>query len=281
MYTIPSLDPRGSQSVPRRKVVRVSEVLIGLGTFRFFLWLLDMIGRGESAIDIYRFLPKVLSFLGHPAFSGCAAAVGFALLWLTAKNSERITTSVLVHPYTKQPFTRPIYPAFRRAALACLAASIVAVLVCLCYKTQLRSYILIEELPHAGVSGPPAPEPSTLLPPVDSKPKPRPTPALTLAEPPGNPKPSSSSASQYLPLTPPGQSSAPKTQLERLTEGNRGLAKADRDRLAEALFEFAQVLDQAEAVEKNSTLKAQHLHRLGMMVQLLETSSFTGTNCRK
>ncbi|MGA3162353.1 MAG: hypothetical protein ABSC77_14190 [Terracidiphilus sp.] len=105
-------------------------------------------------MDVYKLLPHFLAFLGHPAFSGGAIVAGFALLWGYAKNSEKISTSMIVDPYTKQPIKHPIYPAFRRAAWTCLTASILAMLVWSCYRTPLKSYIFIEELPKATINIP-------------------------------------------------------------------------------------------------------------------------------
>jgi hypothetical protein len=51
--------------------------------------------------------------------------------------------------------------------------------------------------------------------------------------------------SQSRPTVPMIQGNPPQSQLERLVETDKHLPKGDRDRLADALFDFAQILDQA------------------------------------
>ena len=108
-------------------------------------------------MDVYKLLPNFLAFLGHPAFSGAAIVVGLGLLWRFAKNSEKVSPSVLVHPRTKLPLVHPIYPAFRRAAWACAMAFLAAFTLWCWYKTPVRSYILADTLPIAVVKTPPVP----------------------------------------------------------------------------------------------------------------------------
>jgi hypothetical protein len=71
--------------------------------------------------------------------------------------------------------------------------------------------------------------------------------------PPLQPCPPQTVASQ--PSAPARQGNPPQTQLERLTELNKNLPKGDRDRLADALFDYAKILDQAEALQARASLE--------------------------
>ena len=142
-----AIPPRGRFRA-RPGLVRTAEVALGWGVIRFALWALDQFSRGESAMDVYKFLPNVLSFLGHPAFSGGAIVVGLVLLWLFAKNSEKVSGGVLVHPTTELPLIHPVFPAFRRAVWTCVVASVIAIGICLFYKTSVHLYVMLDSFPY-------------------------------------------------------------------------------------------------------------------------------------
>jgi hypothetical protein len=139
--------------------VRASETVLAFGIGQYLLRLLNMVGKGESAMDIYKHLPQVLGVVAHPAFPGFLIVSGFLLLWKFAKQSEAVGPSQIVHPYTKQPFVPPIYPAFRRAGWACAVALCLAIPVWAWYKTPLRSYAFVEkQVPSSArlhIPGPP------------------------------------------------------------------------------------------------------------------------------
>lgn len=151
--TVPSLDPRGRYR-PRPALVRIGEVTLGWGLFGYILKILDAVSRGETAVDIYRFLPRFLGFVASPIFSTALIATGFLLLWRFAKASETSSLSRIIHPITKQPFVRPIYPAFRRAGITLGIALCTALIVWGAYQTRLRVLVI-----------PPTPLPFVLSPP--------------------------------------------------------------------------------------------------------------------
>jgi hypothetical protein len=144
--TIPSMDPRGSNR-PRRGIVGLSELILGVGLIRPTLWVLDMFGRGESAMDAYKFLPKTLEFAESPLFSVILMVAGFVLLYAFARTSETAKISQLVHPVTKQPLVHPVYPAFRRAAWTFTMSLLVALCIWAVYKTPLHSYVIVADMP--------------------------------------------------------------------------------------------------------------------------------------
>jgi hypothetical protein len=164
MNPIP-LEPRG-RFRPRPWIVRLSEVLLGWGLGGYILRLLDTVGRGESAMDIYNLLPHLLGFIGHPAFSAVLIFVGFGMLWIFAKGSERASVSQLVHPVTKLPLINPIYPAFRRAVWTLAVSLLVSLAIWSFYKTSAHSYVLDEPLPSLSARAPKPPEEAWEKPPV-------------------------------------------------------------------------------------------------------------------
>jgi hypothetical protein len=61
------LEPRGPFR-PRKRVVWAGETVVGFGIGQYLLRLLNIVGNGESAMDIYKHLPQFLRFIAHPAF---------------------------------------------------------------------------------------------------------------------------------------------------------------------------------------------------------------------
>jgi hypothetical protein len=169
--TIPSLDPRGPR--PGRPFLRsLWGAILGWGVVRFALQILDLFGRGESALDIYKLLPKIVSFLGNPAFSTCAIVGGFLLLAFEARNLEPVPKKVLVHPTTKLPLrVGPRYWAkFKLPVCICVVASIAALLIWSFYRTPIRSYFIAVSLPPLPNHSPAAPR--DLGPPIAASPTP-------------------------------------------------------------------------------------------------------------
>ena len=66
--TVPSMEDRGPRR-PRKGIVRASETMLVIGLGQVILRLLNLVGNGESAMDIYTHLPQVVRFIGQPWFS--------------------------------------------------------------------------------------------------------------------------------------------------------------------------------------------------------------------
>lgn len=142
---VPSMEPRGRYR-QRPLIVHLGEFLLGYGILSNALRLLDLFGRGESIMDVYKFLPKIVDFIGSGWFSSVTMLLGFLVLWRFARASERVTGNVLIHPYTKQPLVKPIYPAFKRACVASAIALPLALGIWCWYKIPLKSYFIAEVL---------------------------------------------------------------------------------------------------------------------------------------
>jgi hypothetical protein len=156
MSHIPVPELRGR---PRPAVLRLAEVLVGVGDFPGFLWLLDQIGRGESAMDLYRHLPSILKSLEHPLAPIILTAIGFWLLWKYSKYSEPPPPlKELVHPSTLQPIRlhKRARPALKRLLWASCWSFGAAVAVSGYYRTPVRDFIFVQTL-SLPVPVPPAP----------------------------------------------------------------------------------------------------------------------------
>ena len=183
--TVPKLEPRGRHR-PRVGIVRASEVMLGTGLFGWMLRLLDTVGRTESAIDIYKFLPRFLAFAANPLFQGVLIVSGFLLLWRFAKSSAQVSKSQIVHPETKLPFEHPIYPAFRHAKWTLAISAVAALSVWLIYRSSVHSYLLVDSLPLPEFH---APSPSPPVPVIGSPKKPQPVSPTVVDQSPARPLP--------------------------------------------------------------------------------------------
>ena len=164
MSHIPSLDPRGPHSRSNPWLIHIFEGVLTWGAIRLALRGLDLFGKGEAAVDVYRFLPHFFYFLGTPIFSGLAILSGFAgLIWQAAKQA-RIPDSIpkyqLVHPDTKLPISsKPrIWANIKRPVWASVAAILIAIPIWACYKTTLRHFIFVDRLPNAAIKYPTVPQ---------------------------------------------------------------------------------------------------------------------------
>jgi hypothetical protein len=126
---------------------------MGWGVLNFALRVLDIFGKGESAVDIYKLLPHFIQFLGNLVFSGLAIAAGFAgLIWVAVREAwvpSSIPVHQLVHPDTKLPVSSKlrIWPKIKRPVWTCVLVFIVALLIWSCYKTPLRNLVFIQQFP--------------------------------------------------------------------------------------------------------------------------------------
>ncbi|MGC2110954.1 MAG: hypothetical protein WA655_15640 [Candidatus Korobacteraceae bacterium] len=118
----------------------MGEAILGFGIFGWAIRILDLVGRAEVAVDLYRLLPKFLLFAENPAFQAALIAIGFLLLWKYTQSSTRVSQSQLVHPVTKLPFEHPVYPAFRRALFTFVVSIAFALTVFAVLTNPLRSY---------------------------------------------------------------------------------------------------------------------------------------------
>jgi hypothetical protein len=150
-------------------------------------------------MDVYKSVPR---FFGSLEFSGILIVAGFLLLFIYAKRSETARRGIVIDPNTQLPATYPIYPAFRRAVLVFGVALGVALLVCVCYKTPLRLFLVLDPLS------------SVLRPP----PVPGAAPALVHLAEREAPKPSSTHNPAQIPAQPPpvpiNPSSKPATLID-------------------------------------------------------------------
>jgi hypothetical protein len=164
MSHIPSLDPRHPRPRPHIELTRLFELILSLGALRFALRFLDLFGDGQSAIDIYQLLPRVLQFIGAPWFAGSAFVVGFAGLiwqaWVQAKFPESVPANVLVDPYTRLPIRSEtkIWPTVKRPFCACIAGVCLAGVAWAYYRTPLGTYIRVEPPPRVTVNPPIPPD---------------------------------------------------------------------------------------------------------------------------
>jgi hypothetical protein len=142
--SVPVLHPRGLNR-PRPTIVRVGEVVLGFGSFGWVLRILDWIGKGETAMDVYRLFPRFMSFAGNSIFQGSLIVLGFVLLWKYAQASAKVSQSQLVHPETKLPFEHPVYPAFRRAGWTFIVSVLLAAVVFAMFTNPVRSYLVISD----------------------------------------------------------------------------------------------------------------------------------------
>lgn len=159
MSHVPSLEPRGPQPRTNSTLVGGATVFFLWGVLRLALSALDLFGRGEAAVDIYKLLPNLLQFLGHPAFSAVALVLGFAVLIWQAKDSKPASPKQLVHPITKLPVrSKPqIWPKIKRPVWTCVIAVAIAVPVWACYRTPLHSFIFVNKMPETAIPTPPPP----------------------------------------------------------------------------------------------------------------------------
>jgi hypothetical protein len=170
LSTAPSMENRNPRR-PRKGIVRAGETVLTFGLGQAILRILNLVGNGESAMDVYAHLPQVLRFIGQPWFSVVLIIGGFCLLWRFSKQSEAVKTSQIIHPYTREPVTNPTYPAFRQAGAALLIAILPASAIWAFYKTPLGQFMQIEQLqlspwspsvpPGALAPAPLKPEPGT------------------------------------------------------------------------------------------------------------------------
>lgn len=197
MSRIPTLEPRGSGSRPKPILLLVGKFVTGFGLVRFLLWVLDLFGRGESALDIYRLLPHFLAFLGTPTFSGLSIVTGFVILGLQGHSFEKAPKKEIIHPRTLQPIRRKsrMTPGMKHAVWALIGATIVALPIWAVFRTPLITHlhfpaksntpaeVLAPQLPPP----PPVsqPEPSKLSHPPNksvSPPRPRPVSSKLVTE---------------------------------------------------------------------------------------------------
>jgi len=145
MSHIPSLEYRPK---PNRLLLRLGQSLTGIGALKVLLFPVDLIGRGESVMDIYKHL-SWFSFIGNPIFCGIVLVVGLILLWVQGKNFvPPVPKTELVHPFTKQPLTlrRRASPGQKYALRACLVALILAITIGIAYKLPLLNYLSAKKL---------------------------------------------------------------------------------------------------------------------------------------
>jgi hypothetical protein len=220
MSHIPSLEPRGPQTRPNPALVGGATVVFLWGVLRIALSALDLFGKGEAAVDIYKLLPKLLQFLGHPAFSGVALVVGFAILIWQAKDFKPASPVQLVHPTTKLPVrSKPqIWPKIKRPVWTCAVAIAIAIPVWACYRTPLRNFVFVQPrpqnvipVPTPPVIGPSAPEKN----PPKRKTVPTAPPVKTLV-PPQKPTIVPSQPIQAVPATPQNRQTNPILMPEDL-----------------------------------------------------------------
>lgn len=178
------MEPRGSHRA-RPGIVRAGVISVGYGIFGIALRVLDAVSRGETAMDVFRFLPHALRFLDSLWFSTCVVIAGFLFLWRFARASEKVGKSRIVDPNTLQPVVKPIYPAVRRAGLAFGYAICAALAVWGIYQTPLRALLISPSQLTLKVPTPPAPAVALLIPhppnrtvatPISPAPKPEPSP---------------------------------------------------------------------------------------------------------
>jgi hypothetical protein len=166
MSHIPSLEYRGK---PRPILLRIGQVLLGSASVEGFIraikWIVDLVGRGETTVDIYNYLPRLLHFLGNPFFFLASLAAGFLILWAQGKNFEGATPKpVLIHGVTKEPLRIKyrIRPTMRLSIWAVVVGLALAVCIEVPFGTPLRRYIFVQLLPELPTRGPlpPAVEPN-------------------------------------------------------------------------------------------------------------------------
>jgi hypothetical protein len=160
---IPSLEPQSRPPAPSSSLRRLWELLVGLGTVPFCLRVLDLFGKGEAAVDIYKLLPHIFQFIGNPVFSALAILAGFAgLTWQANRQaaSQPIPTKQIVHPVTKLPVSsKPrIWPKIRRPVWTCVIAAACAVPIWACYRTPLRSIVFLDKMPVMASNAPVPPD---------------------------------------------------------------------------------------------------------------------------
>ena len=156
MSHIPSLEYRGRQ---HPVWVRIGQVLLSSSIVQFLLRIVDSVGRGESAMDIYAHLPRLLHFIGNPYFPVIVMAAGLFILWCQGWKSQlQPPKSVLIHGITKEPFQLKyrMWPSLRHALWACVWALVIVVPAVVVYKSPIRNFIFVEPLPvYAKVPPPP------------------------------------------------------------------------------------------------------------------------------
>jgi len=191
-------------------------------------------------MDIYAHLPRLLHFIGNPYFPVIVMAAGLFILWCQGWKSQlQPPKSVLIHGITKEPFQLKyrMWPSLRHALWACVWALVIVVPAVVVYKSPIRNFIFVEPLPVYAKVPPPPP---TLI--KVGGPTPVPSAATS-----GHYKkqitqslPSVPVQNNMLPQKQPA--SAPPTTTNEASR-NEPPAEGDRERLAEAFYEWSQILE--------------------------------------
>ncbi len=156
MNFIPSKDhiPSFSDRVRtgRPILLRSGQVLVFWGVFDFVLKLvnrvLDLFGKGESLIDLYRTLPEVLKILENPIVGAAAIIFGFGALWHQGRTLGVNSRSAVV---LFDPHHRPVSgprttPALKRALWTSMFAVALAAVIWTALETPVRDLLFLRKL---------------------------------------------------------------------------------------------------------------------------------------
>lgn len=129
-----------------RLLVRISESGIAYGAFTGAVRLLDTYGRGESAMELYKFLPTSLQFLGNPLLSPLLIVLGFLSLHLLNRKTKAFSPQ-LINPETRRPFEPSSRPVLFRLALAVAIPTVIAFGFWILLRFVAPTYAEVTELP--------------------------------------------------------------------------------------------------------------------------------------
>jgi hypothetical protein len=251
MSHIPSLEYRGK---PKPVHLRLGQALLGCATvqgiIRTWDWVTDLVGRGESAMDIYHYLPHLLRFTGNPLFFVLALIGGFWLLWKEGKNFDTGTPrTVLIHGYTKQPLRTEdrLRPAVKQGLWAVGWALVVAIPVGVILGTSLRDFVLVKPLPITVLSAPLPPAAESSIP-QEKQPK-NTAPFRPVVRPSKGPMVGPPAPAQARNLSVPLQTAPQQTQSSQSPSSGppanaQNLTEGDRERLSNLTVDFARVLEE-------------------------------------
>lgn len=164
MSHIPKLEPRPGdpEPTPKHWLLRVATAFFGLGCIRWMVSGLDLIGRGESAMDLYKSLPKVILIIGHPAFGAIATVVGMVMFYFYGKTDTVVArSSTIIDPNTKRPVEKhgdPRKLLFQRTGKVFLVALCLALIVWFGYAGPIGNYIFVSNMPTLAISVPIPPD---------------------------------------------------------------------------------------------------------------------------